>query len=165
MSQPQLINQLVTFSPPFLPGNSLNFKDGHDVFFHRQLAKNRWFLRQVADSVVSRPQVHGNVSNIFPINQNAATVRWHQAYRHIKTGGFTGSIGSTEPYYFRLIYVEADAIYHPAPTVRFRDVVRGQGLHLLLTRVSIPDLCGVWEFLRYLRAPYHPEYRKSTNRP
>src|SRR5689334_15588936 len=34
--------------------------------------------------------------------------------------------------------MKTDAVYHPAPAVRFRDVVRGQSLHLLLARVLNP---------------------------
>src|SRR5579864_6927704 len=50
--------------------------------------------------------------------------------------------------------MKTDAIYYPAPAVRFRDFVRGQGLHLLLACVWNP----VWNlgFGGFSAAYQHP---------
>src|SRR5262249_16275906 len=52
VAKPQLVDQLVTLATALLPRDRLHFQHGHNVLFHRELAKNRGFLGQVADSIV-----------------------------------------------------------------------------------------------------------------
>src|SRR5262249_28756326 len=54
-------------------------------------------------------------------------------------GGLAGAIRAQQTDNLSLVDMKTDSVNYPAPAVRFRDVVRGQSLHLLLARVSNPS--------------------------
>src|SRR6185437_4854985 len=76
--------------------------------------------------------------DFLAIHQHAPAIRGHQAHDHVKAGGLASAVRTQQTHYFSLIYMKTDAVYYPTPAVRFRDVVRGQSLHLLLARVVNP---------------------------
>src|SRR5207245_8400930 len=59
----------------------------------------------------------------------------NQPHSYVERSGFAGAVWPQQSNHFCLINVETDAIHYPAATIRFRDFVRCQGLHLLLARV------------------------------
>src|SRR5581483_4993272 len=122
-----------------MPGDGLRFQDRQDVLLDRQLAKNRGFLRQVADAKVTRPQVHGRVGNVLIIEQDAARIRRRQPHYHVKAGGFAGSVWAQQTYDLPLLHAETHTVHNPTPTVGLADFLGSQGVHHLATRVWVTE--------------------------
>jgi len=53
--------------------------DREDVLLNCELAEHRSFLREVADAVLPRPKIHGDVRNVVLVNQDPSSVGGDQA--------------------------------------------------------------------------------------
>src|SRR6185312_298917 len=117
---------------------------GENVFFHRQFAKDRGLLRQIADPKIPRPLVHRRARDVLVVHQDASRIRPDQAHNHVKTRRFARAIGPQQANHLALPDVEAHAPDHLPSTVGLADLFGRQGLHSVfcLTRVSIPTRCG-----------------------
>ncbi len=67
------------------------FQDRHNVVGYRQLAKDRGFLRQIANTG-SGSAVHGQVRHVLVVDQDPALIRFYQTDDHVEAGGLAGTI-------------------------------------------------------------------------
>jgi len=111
-------------------GDGLGFQDREDVFLDRKLAENRSFLREVTDSVLACPQIHGHVRNLFLVDEYPAGVGGDQTYDGVKCGGLASAVRSKQTNDFALPNPNTDTIYNPATTIGFADFVGSQRTHL-----------------------------------
>jgi len=86
-AQIQLIEQLFRSGAPDLKRNRLHFEHGENVLFHRQLAKNRWLLGQIANAILPRPEIHGYPRNIDVVYKNLSRIGSDKTDNHVKAGG------------------------------------------------------------------------------
>src|SRR5581483_4928571 len=94
MLKPQLVDQPLHAFPALMPGNRLCFQHRQDVLFDRQLAKYRSFLGEIADAVLTCPQVHGNVRDIGFVVQDATSIRGDQANDGVERSRLAGAVRS-----------------------------------------------------------------------
>jgi hypothetical protein len=64
---------------------------GAEIVGNTQLAKNRWFLGQIAYSK-TRPRMHGHVGDRTVVEKNIAFVRPDEPHNHVETGGFARTV-------------------------------------------------------------------------
>src|SRR5208283_712478 len=123
-SETQLLDQSLHSLAALVPRNILGFEHSQDVVLDRQLAKDRRLLRQVTDSVVPRPQIHRDISDVLVIDQDSPGIGLDQSDDDIKAGGFTGAVRAEQADHFTLPYVQADIVDYPSPAVAFADLIR-----------------------------------------
>ena len=92
--QAELIDQFLHFFASLVPRDGLGFQNREDVLFYGQLPKYRSFLRQVADAILTRSQVHGDISDVFGIDENAARIWRDQTDDAVKGCGLAGAVRS-----------------------------------------------------------------------
>ncbi len=103
----QLLEQLVQTVGNHVAGQrltawvGLQLKNRTNVLLHIELAKNRRFLRQVAQTH-ARPHVHGLAVDRGAIEVDGATVATHQAHQHVKRRGFARTIGAQQAHHLTL---------------------------------------------------------------
>ena len=51
-----------------MPGNRLRLEHRQDVLLHGELAEYGRLLRQIADPVLPRAQIHGNVCDVLVVD-------------------------------------------------------------------------------------------------
>ena len=123
-SQSQLVNELLHPLPALVPRNWLRLQYRQDIVLDRQLAEDGWLLRQVTDSIISGPQIHGLVGNVLPIDQDPASLGRNQSDDNIENGGLAGAVRPQQTDHFTLFYVEADLADDPSAAVAFADLFR-----------------------------------------
>ncbi len=67
------------------------FQNRHDIFGDGQLAKDRGFLRQVADAFAG-PAVHRQAGHVLAVDGDLAFIRLDQANDHVETGSFACAV-------------------------------------------------------------------------
>ena len=75
------------------------FGGGADILFGGQAAKDRGFLRQIADAQ-PRAAVHGQAGHVMAVDLDRAVVGRHQAGDHVEAGGLAGAIGAQQAHHF-----------------------------------------------------------------
>src|SRR5579862_3036377 len=68
----KFIDKLFHLLAALVPGHRLRLQHREDILLNRQLAKYQSFLWEIADAILARPQVHGNVSDVLVVIQHAA---------------------------------------------------------------------------------------------
>src|SRR5262249_17778205 len=91
-----LINQLFHSFPALMPIDGLSFEDSEDVLLHWQFPKHRSFLREIADAVLARPQIHGHVRYVFVVVQHLPSVGGYQANNGVERGGLASAVRSKQ---------------------------------------------------------------------
>ena len=94
MLEAKLVDEFFHLLAALVPGNRLRFQHREDVFLYCELAKDRSFLREIADAILARPQIHGNVSDVLTAVQHAASVRGNQTYNGVKSSSLAGPVRS-----------------------------------------------------------------------
>ncbi len=74
--------------------------------------------------MIARPQIHGNVGNILPVDQNPARIGRNQPDDDVEAGRFAGPIRPQQAYNFPLFYIKTYAADDPATAVAFADLIR-----------------------------------------
>jgi len=74
----------------------LRLEDGEDILLHRELAEDRWLLRQIADAKIPRTQVHRHARNVGIVHHDASGLRHDQSYDHVKAGCLPGAVRTEE---------------------------------------------------------------------
>src|SRR2546425_6574070 len=92
------------------------FSNGVQVFFHTQLSKYRWFLRQITDSF-TRAKKHGQLSNIVAVQDHLPRVGRGEPYDHIKSSGFPRAVGAQQSDNFSITDLNMDIIDNSASFV------------------------------------------------
>ena len=77
----------------FAIGVTLQLQHRADVFFDGEFAKNRGFLRQVAQTQ-TRAAVNGQMRHGLAVDGDAARIGTHQAHDHVKRSGLARTIGA-----------------------------------------------------------------------
>jgi hypothetical protein len=75
----------------------LHFEDSEDIFLDRELAKDGWLLRQIADAVFAGPEVHGDPGDIDIIGKYLSGIGSDEADNDVKASSLAGAIGSEQP--------------------------------------------------------------------
>ena len=70
-----------------------DFKNGANVFLDAETAKDRGFLRQIADTQTCA-LIHRQLRNVAAIELDAALIGLDQAGDHVKHRGLTGAVRS-----------------------------------------------------------------------
>uniref|UniRef100_A0A1I7Y9Y7 RNA polymerase beta subunit n=1 Tax=Steinernema glaseri TaxID=37863 RepID=A0A1I7Y9Y7_9BILA len=115
-----------TIAVEFLAG----LEDRHDVVGHRQLAKDRGFLRQVADAGTCAT-MHGLVADVQVVDQHAALVGLYQADDHVEAGGLAGAVGAEQADDLAAVDGQADITHDLPAFVGLGQVLGFEGCHLL----------------------------------
>src|SRR4029077_8372882 len=92
--QAKLVDKLLPLLAALVPGNRLRFQHREDVFLYRELAKDRSFLREIADAILTRPEIHGNVGDVLTVIQNAASIRGDQANNGVESSSLASAVRS-----------------------------------------------------------------------
>src|SRR5437667_3264652 len=106
VAQAELLDKPLHALAALMPGNRLRLEDCKNVFFHRQLAKDRGLLRQIADAMHPRAQIHRNIGDVFAIEQHPALIERGEADDHIKGGCLAGAVGPEQAHHLTLMDVE-----------------------------------------------------------
>src|SRR5579871_2994521 len=88
----ELMDEALRACPALARVKRLSFENGDDVFFNRELAKDRRLLRKVANAEIARTKVHRRVRNIDIVNENAPGLWRHKPHDHVKASGLAGAV-------------------------------------------------------------------------
>lgn len=69
----------------------MHFEHGQNVLFHGQPAKDRSFLRQIADAE-ARATIHRHPRHFIAVDRDHAFIHRHEAGDHVETGGLAGAV-------------------------------------------------------------------------
>src|SRR6266568_3933191 len=94
------------------------FQHGEQILFTGQLAKDRGFLRKVADPT-ARPEIHGQVRDFVAVQKHAAGVGAGETYQDIEGRRLSGAVRAKQPDDFTLTDFQLHVVNYLAPTVRF----------------------------------------------
>ena len=100
-----------------LSGDVQGFCDGSEVLFNGELAENRGFLGQVADTE-ARPLIHCKTRDLGIVDKNTAGIRGNQTHDYIEGGRLACAIGPKQAHDFPLIELEIDLLDYPSASVR-----------------------------------------------
>src|ERR1700685_1962590 len=92
--QAKFIDKFFHLLAALVPGHRLSFKNCENIFLNREFAKDRSFLWEIADAILARPKIHGNISDVLTVIQHAAGIRGDQANDGVERGGFAGAVGT-----------------------------------------------------------------------
>ena len=70
-----------------------NLENRADIVFHIEPAKDRCFLRQIADAE-PRALIHRKVSDLVSVEFDMAAISLDQPGNHVERRGLTGTVGS-----------------------------------------------------------------------
>src|SRR5579863_7986779 len=90
--QAKFIDKLLHLLAALVPRQRLRLKHGENIFLDGKLAKDRSFLREIADAILARPQIHGNVSDVLAVIQHAARIRGDQTNDRVKRCGLASAV-------------------------------------------------------------------------
>ena len=99
-----------------------NLQYRHQVIVYAQAAKNRGFLREIADSA-TRARVQRQQANIFVIDDNVPCVARYDANDHIEGGRFTGAVWAEKAYNLARVHGQTDIFHDAAAFIGFSKVL------------------------------------------
>src|SRR5690606_22779451 len=88
-----------------------------------QLPKDRRFLGEVAQPHAG-PPVHGQVADVDTVEKNPPARRPLKADDHIKGRGLAGAVGTEKPHHLAPVYLQGDAVDHPAAVIALHQILR-----------------------------------------
>jgi hypothetical protein len=97
---------------PGVAGRAVGFRDlqhRQDILLNRQSAKDAGFLRQITQTQDS-PAVHGQRSDVAPVQQDPARVGLHQPHDRIEAGRLAGAIRAQQADHLAAMHFEADVM-------------------------------------------------------
>ena len=86
------MEQMITTLSPLVFAQGQSLENRQDVLFHRHLAENRFFLRQISHPE-PRPFVHREGGHVLVAKNDAPAIGPNQANDHVKCRGLAGTIG------------------------------------------------------------------------
>src|SRR5262249_7646741 len=89
----ELIQQRIEISFAATAVRLHDLENRADILFHIEAAKDRRFLRQIADAE-PRPLVHGKVSDLVAVEFDVPAISLDQAGNHVEGRGLPGAVGS-----------------------------------------------------------------------
>jgi hypothetical protein len=98
----------------FFGGGGGHFKYCPDIIFDGEFTKNAGLLGQIAYSAL-RSSVHGEVGNLFIMQENPPLGWFDESNHHVKGCRFAGAVWSKQTYYFALLNIEGD-IFNNRPS-------------------------------------------------
>ena len=119
----QLVEQPFEPAPPLRVVDVQRLEDGQDVFFHRQLAKDRWLLRQVPDSGPGT-QIHRQCRDVALVEPDGAFVGPNQPGDHVERRRLPRPVRSQQADDFALREVQRHVVDHAAALVGLHQVLR-----------------------------------------
>ena len=121
----EFLEQRVEFAFALLPVLLDDLEHRADVGFHRQPAKDRRFLRQVADAEAG-PPVHRHGRDVEAVDLDRALVDGHQAGHHVEAGGLARAVGPEQADGLARAYADRDPVHHLASAIALRQAARDQ---------------------------------------
>src|SRR5690554_887159 len=98
------------------------FENGEDIIAHRELAKYRGFLGQVADTGAGTA-MDGRARQVLFVDKDPALIGCHQTGDHIKAGGLAGAIGAQQTDNLTAVDLQRDIDHHLAALVALGEVL------------------------------------------
>src|SRR5690606_15151765 len=92
-----LVEQRIEFPFALLPVWLNHFQNRPDVVFHRQAAKDRGLLRQIADPETGTT-IHRQTGDVEAIEPDGAVIGLYQAGDHIEACGLAGAVRPKQAY-------------------------------------------------------------------
>ena len=129
MAQAELLDQLLGARAPLLPAQRLRLQHRQNVVLHRQLAEDRRLLRQIADAVLPRAQVHRQPRNVVAVGHNAPRVRPHQSDDHVEAGRLARAVRPQQTHHLALPDLHVHAAHHLPPGVGLANLFRLKRTH------------------------------------
>ena len=96
---------------------TLQLQHSAHVVLHIEFAKNRGFLRQIAQAQ-PRPAMNWHVRHRLTIDGYLASTGVHQAHNHVKRGGLARAIGPEQPHDLALAHGQRDVLDDLATAVK-----------------------------------------------
>ena len=102
-----------------------HFEHGADVLLDGQAAKDRGFLRQIADAEPRAP-VHRQPRDVVAVELDAAAVGLDQPGDHVEHRGLAGAVRPEQADRLAAPDIDADAAHHLPRAETFFDAVHGE---------------------------------------
>ena len=148
-----------------------NLEHRKNVLLDRHSAKNRGFLRQIAQAQ-DRPAIHRQPRNVRPVEVDPAAVGLHQPHHRIETGGLAGAIGAEQPDHFAARHAQRDIVEHGAPVIGLGDRTHLEPAHLSRYRSCLEGLLVIHSGPNRVTGPFwalgnvqSPVRRSGRSRP
>ena len=90
-----------------------HFEHGADVLLDGEAAKDRGFLRQIADAE-PRALIHRQLGDVVAVELDRAAIGLDQAGDHVEHGGLAGAVRAEQADRFAAAHIDADAAHHLA---------------------------------------------------
>src|SRR3990172_11020427 len=97
-----------------------SLKDRLQISLNGETAKNGGFLGEVTEAS-ARPEVNRGGGQIFAVHENLSLIGADETDHHMKSRGFSRSVGPEQPYHLTSADLQADPIDHAATIIRLRD--------------------------------------------
>ena len=124
------MEQLIAALAPFVFAQRQRFENRQDVLLDRHLAKDRFFLRQIAHAEPGA-LVHGIIRHVRPGENDAAAVWPDEPDDHVKARRLAGAVRAEQAHDLAGAHLDIDPVNHGAPAVHFHELLRGQDVFLL----------------------------------
>ena len=92
------------------------------ILLDRELAKDRGFLRQIADTA-ARTLIQRQHRDVVATQGDGAGVGPQQAYQHVEGSGLAGAVGPEQPDHFALADVYVDVVDDDAAAIALGQAV------------------------------------------
>jgi hypothetical protein len=122
----EFFEQLIETGEPLGPLHRHRFEHRQDVLLGRHLAKDRSLLRQIPEAKTG-PQVHRQAGHILAIEVNDASLGGFETDEHVKAGRLACTIRPEQADDLAVVDVKAHIVNHAAASVRFLQVLGGDG--------------------------------------
>ena len=100
-----------------------------DVLLDRHAAKDRGFLRQIAEAQ-DRAAIHRQAGNLRAVEVDPPAVGLHQPHDRIETGGLARPVRPEQPDHFAALDVQRHVVQHGAAVIGLGDRPHVQTAHL-----------------------------------
>src|SRR5439155_20389281 len=121
----ELIEQRVEFGFALLAVGLDDLEHGANILFHGEAAKNRGFLRQVADAE-PRALIHRQPGHVRAVEFDGAAVRLDQSGDHVEHRGLAGAVRAEQADRLAAADIDADAAHHLPRTETFFHAVHSE---------------------------------------
>src|SRR6185369_9566536 len=121
----EFIEQRIEFGLALLATGLDHLEHGANILLHREAAKDRGFLRQIADAE-SRALIHRQLGDVVAVQFDGATIRLDQASDHVEHGGLAGAVRTKQADRLATADIDADAAHHLPRAETFFHAVHGE---------------------------------------
>src|SRR5258705_7197297 len=106
----EFIEQRIEFGLALLAAGLDHLEHGADILLHGEAAKDRGFLRQVADAE-PRALIHRQLGDVVAVEFDGAAIRLDQPGDHVEHRGLAGAVGAEQAHRLAAADIYADAAH------------------------------------------------------